>query len=88
MAAPTVTASLNKSAYAIGETMTLTVTYADADQKAGTLTIKVTDAEGNASSPVVVPYLVDPLTIAVTDAGKTWTKVSDTGSVAVFTATA
>ena len=88
MANPTVTASLNKSAYAIGEQMSLTVTYGDADQKTGTITVKVTDAEGNVSSPVTVSYLVDPLTIAVTDAGKTWTKVSDTGSVAVFTATA
>ena len=68
--------------------MTLTVNYGDADQKTGTITVKVTDAEGNVSSPVTVSYLVDPLTIAVTDAGKTWTKVSDTGSVAVFTATA
>jgi hypothetical protein len=88
MATPTVSASLNKSAYAVGEVMTLTVTYGDPDQKAGSITIKVTDAEGNASAPVTAAYLIDPLTLSVTDSGKTWTKVSDSGSVAVFTATA
>lgn len=88
MATPTVSASLNKSAYAVGEVMTLTVNYGDADQKSGTITIKVTDAEGNTSAPVTATYLIDPLTLAVTDSGKTWTKVSDSGSVAVFTATA
>jgi hypothetical protein len=88
MAAPTVTASLNKTAYAIGETMTLTVTYSDADRKTGTVSVVVTDAEGNQSAPVVSTYVIDPLTIAVTDAGRTWTKASDSGAVAVFTATA
>lgn len=88
MAAPTLTASLNKGAYAVGETMTLTVTYGDTDQKAGTVSVVVTDAEGNASDPVVSPYLIDPLNLTVTDPTRTWVKVSDSGSVAVYTSTA
>ena len=69
--------------------MTLTVNYGDADQKGGTVNITVTDAEGNTSAPIALPYVIDPLTVSVSDSlGKTWTKQSDNGSVAVYTATA
>lgn len=89
MATPTVTASLNKSTYAVGETMTLTVNYADTDQKNIAVTVTVTDAEGNTSTPVTVPALIDPLTVAVSSTPtRTWTKQSDTGAVAVYTAVA
>lgn len=89
MAAPTVTVSLDKPTYAPGEKMTLTVNYADADTKTITLTVVATDAAGNTSAPTTVNAVIDPVGLTVTSSpARTWTKVSDTGSVAVFTATA
>jgi hypothetical protein len=89
MAAPTATASLNASTYSPGDQMTLTVTYGDADTKPVTVTIVVTDAQGNSSAPVKVTAVIDPLTVTVADdSGRTWTRVSDNGSVAVYRAVA
>ncbi|MGK5674391.1 hypothetical protein ACSNOB_16290 [Micromonospora sp. URMC 106] len=89
MAAPTATASLNASTYSPGDQMTLTVTYGDADTKPVTVTIVVTDAQGNSSAPVKVTAVIDPLTVTVTDSsGRTWTRLSDNGSVAVYRAVA
>ncbi|MEH0937185.1 hypothetical protein [Micromonospora psammae] len=89
MAAPTVTASLNASTYSPGDQMTLTVTYGDPDTRPVTVTIVVTDAQGNSSAPVKVTAVIDPLTLGVTDdSGRTWTKASDTGAVAVYRAVA
>lgn len=86
MAAPTVTATFDKPAgYKPGETALLTVRYGDADSKALTVTVTVADSEGNASAPVTVSAVIDPLTVTVVDStGKAWTRVSDTGSVAVY----
>ena len=85
MAAPTATAALNASIYHPGDQMLLTVTYCDADTKPLTVTIVVTDAQGNSSAPVKVTAVIDPLTVTVTDnSGRTWTRVSDNGSVAVY----
>lgn len=89
MANPTVTASFNKPAgYAPGELITLTVTYADADRATLAVTVTVTDSTGGtgtATSNVVI----DQGTVAVTSSpARTWTKVSDSGTVAVFTTTA
>lgn len=90
MANPTLSASLDKATYAKGEKMTLTVTYADADNKSLTVTVSVTDSAGNQSDPVTIPVNIsDKVTVSVTDTdSRTWTKVSDNGSVAVYTATA
>lgn len=71
--------------------MTLTVNYGDpADAASGTVTVTVTDSQGNVSTPATVSYnIADPTTVAVSDSdGHTFAKVSDTGSVAVYTATA
>lgn len=85
MAAPTATAALNASVFAPGDQMLLTVTYSDADTKPLTVTIVVTDAQGNSSAPVKVTAIIDPLSVSVTDnSGRTWTRVSDNGSVAVY----
>lgn len=88
MSQPTVSASLSKSVYAPGELMTLTVTYGDADTKPVRVTVVVTDSSGNTSAPVTVGAVIDPLTLKVTDPSRTWEKVSDTGTVAVFTSLA
>ncbi|SCL37997.1 hypothetical protein GA0074692_4859 [Micromonospora pallida] len=89
MAVPTVTASLDATTYAPGDEMLLTIAYADADTQPLTVTITVTDAQGNHSAPVTVPVVVDPLAVTVQDdSGRTWTRVSDTGAVAVFRAVA
>ncbi|MEV0807238.1 hypothetical protein [Micromonospora sp. NPDC050200] len=89
MAAPTVTASLNAATYSPGDQMTLTVTYGDPDTRAVTVTIVVTDAQGNSSAPVRANAVIDPLTVTVTDdTGRTWTRLSDNGSVAVYRAVA
>lgn len=88
MSTPTVSASLDKASYATGATITLTVNYSDPNTKALTVTVTVADATGS-SSPVTAVAVIDPATTTVSDTGnRTWTKVSDTGSVAVFTATA
>ena len=90
MANPTVTASLNKTSFAPGEQMILTVAYGDADNTALQVTVVVTDSAGNASDPVVVTAnIADPVTLEVADDGnRAWTKQSDNGAVAVFRAVA
>lgn len=87
MAAPTVTASLNKATYNPGEQMQLTVTYGDADHDVATQTITVSDSAGT-ETVVTTTAVVDPLTVEVSDPDRTWTKQSDNGQVAVFTSTA
>ncbi|NJP32888.1 hypothetical protein [Micromonospora thermarum] len=89
MAAPTVTAALNAAVYSPGDQMTLTVTYGDADTRPVTVTVVVTDAQGNSSAPARVTAVIDPLTVTVTDdSGRIWTKLSDNGMVAVYRAVA
>ncbi|RKN51039.1 hypothetical protein [Micromonospora endolithica] len=89
MAAPTVTAALNATVFNPGETMTLMVTYGDPDTRPVTVTIVVTDAQGNRSAPVDVVAVIDPLTLTVSDdSGRTWSKVSDNGAVAAYRAVA
>lgn len=87
MAVPTAAASLNKPAYAVGEAMTLTVTYGDADQRTASQTITVADSTGN-DVVITTSAIIDPLTVTVEDVDRTWAKVSDTGTVAVYTAVA
>lgn len=91
MAAPVVSCTLDKSSYAIGQTMTLTITATDADAKSGTVSVVVTDAEGNASTAVVSPYTItDVMSAAVTDSnGKVFSRVTGAGVFpATYTATA
>lgn len=89
MANPVVSASLDKSIYRPGDVMTLTVNYSDPDSQTVKVDVQVTDSLGNKSPVYTVNAVVDQLSVAVTDAsGKVWTKKSDTGTVAVYTATA
>ncbi|MER7460981.1 hypothetical protein [Micromonospora sp. NPDC126480] len=89
MAAPTATASLNAAVYSPGDPMTLTVRYGDPDTRPVTVTVVVTDAQGNSSAPARITAVIDPLTLTVTDdSGRTWTRLSDNGAVAVYRAVA
>jgi hypothetical protein len=90
MANPTVSAALNKSSFAPGEQMLLTVQYGDTDNDTVQVTIVVSDSTGNSSEPVVInANIADPVTVTVTDDGnRTWTKQSDNGAVAVYRAVA
>lgn len=90
MANPTVSAALNKSSFAPGEQMLLTVQYGDTDNHPLTVTVVVSDSTGNSSNPVTVTAnIADPVTVTVSDdGGRTWTKQSDNGSVAVYRAVA
>ena len=90
MATPTVSASLDRAVYAPGAVMTLTVRYGDTDNQVFTVEVVVTDADGNRSAPATVTATIaDPLAVSVTDSeARAWTRISDTGSVAVYTARA
>jgi hypothetical protein len=89
MTAPTATAFLDAAAYSPGDRMTLTVTYGDADTQTVTITFAVTDARGNSSAPTEATVVIDPLTVTVSDdSGRTWTRLSDTGTVATYWAVA
>lgn len=90
MATPTVTASLNKSNFAPGEQMILTVTYGDTDNAGVTVQVVVTDSQGHSSAPVSVQANIsDPVTVDVEDDGsRDWVLQSDSGSVAVYRAVA
>lgn len=89
MANPTVTATLNKTNYAVGETMVLTVDHADADRQAITVSGTVTDSSGNVAN-WSVGATIDAGVVAITaTAGKTWTlQAGSTSSRSVFWATA
>jgi hypothetical protein len=92
MAQPTVSATLNKTTFNAGEQMVLTVTYGDADNRTESKTTTITGTDETGADAVVtvsrtVKY-TDAVTLTVTEPGKTWTKQSDNGSVAVYTATA
>lgn len=87
--APTCTISLDKASYAPGATITATVSYADADTRTTPLTVTVTDAAGATGTATVSLIIKDTDVPTVSDGtSRVYTKVSDNGSIAVFTATA
>lgn len=88
MSVPTLTAVLDKSAYAPGETIRLTLTATDADRGTLSVTATYTDSTGNTST-VTASAAIDQGTFAVSSVpARTWTKASETAGTAVFTATA
>lgn len=90
MATPTVTASLNKAAFAPGELMTLTIDHADTDRQQLTITVSVTDSQGNTGTATPVTCVIDQGTISIVSSPlKTWTlQPGSTIGHAVYTATA
>jgi hypothetical protein len=88
MAAPNLSANLNKTTYAPGEEIVLTVAYSDPDTKFNQVTITGTDQDGNAATVTVTINVNDAVKVEVTDPARAWTKTSDNGSVAVFKTTA
>lgn len=88
MANPTATATLNKSTYAVGETITLTINHTDADRQTINLSGTVTDSQGNTAN-WSASAKVDAGVVAFTQTGgKTWTLQSATDNQSVYTAVA
>lgn len=89
MAAPSVTAVLDKPAYAPGETMVLTVDHADTDRSELTVTVTVTDSTG-ATGTTTSQCVIDQGVVNVTSSpARVWTlQPGSTIGHSVFTATA
>lgn len=92
--APTISSiTFDKATYNPGDTITATVNYApgtsDVTQSfTGTATDSTTGQTGKLSVNFVTTKS-DTTSVTVSDSGsRTWTKISDTGSIAKFTATA
>jgi hypothetical protein len=93
--APTMSVATDKDSYVVGDTITLTVTYADANAQASDLVVTVngSDAEGNqvqATTTVqVVQTASGPMDVSATDSwGNAYSVVSNDGqSTAVLSAT-
>lgn len=84
MAVPVVTTSTNKSSYASGEEILLTVRHSDADRKTITVTTEVTDSTGAKGSATSV-IQVDPGVVTIMSVPtRVWTEVSNANGVAVF----
>ena len=90
--------SFDQPAYSPGDTMTLTVDYVadtpSVNPVTGNALASITDAGGTITASDSAPFVVnEPVAagdvVSVTDdGGRAWTEVSDSGSVAVFSATA
>jgi hypothetical protein len=87
--------TFDQAAYNPGDTITLTVDYtADVPGTTPTTfmaTVNVTDSTGAVTATASAPFVInvpaaggDVVSVTDTD-GHTWTQVSDSGSVAVFT---
>lgn len=90
MSSPQATATLNKSSYAVGETMILTVDHADADRQTLTVEVIVRDQSGNPSPPAIATATIDAGVVEfVNTGGKTWVlQAGATLSRSIFHATA
>lgn len=90
--------TFDQPAYNPGDTITLTVGYTPDTPSVVpatfTATTTITDAAGDVTASGSAPFVVNEAqsagdTVATTDdGGRTWAEASDSGSVAVFTATA
>lgn len=88
---PTISAvTLNKTAYAKGEQMLLSVTGTDPDEEIVEVTVSLRNkASGATSAPQTTTAVVDELESVVADSGvRTWTFVGRTGDTFTVKATA
>lgn len=89
MASPTASASLNKSNYAVGETMVLTVDHSDADRQTITVAGTVTDSQGNVANWSTSAQIDAGVVTITSSGGKTWVlQAGSTAGRSVFNATA
>jgi hypothetical protein len=92
------TITFDEAAYAPGATITMTVGYTPDSPsvvpQTFTATVNVSDPSGNVLATNTAPFVVNESqpagdVVSATDTGsRTWALASDTGSVAVLTATA
>lgn len=82
----TVTAALDRTSYAPGDTMTLTVQYTVPEESKVTLTA-VLDYVGGSVESAAVSVPVKDVDV-IDDSGRQWTVASDDGATATLTATA
>lgn len=93
-APPSVTSiTFDQPAYSPGQVITATVTYVPGTSAQTTsLTGTATDKNTSQTGKLTVTFTTvapDPTTVSVSDTGnRTWTAVSDSGTVATFTAVA
>lgn len=85
--------TFDKASYAPGDIITAIVDYvAGTSDVTQTFTGTATDSVDGKTGTLEVNFVVtenDTTTVTVSDSGnRTWTKISDTGAVAKFTATA
>lgn len=89
MANPTATATLNKTNYAVGETMVLTINHTDADRQTLTVAGTVTDSSGNVANWSATATIDAGVVAFTSTGGKTWTlQAGSTLTQSVFTAVA
>lgn len=94
MAAPSITSiTFNKPSYVPGDLISATITYVNGTSPSvqsftGTALDNTTGLEGILSVSFTVSISDYSMVLAADSGNRVWTKVSDTGSVAVFTATA
>jgi len=83
-----ISASLNKATYVPGEAMTLTVTTEDRHQlNDRPITVQVS-VPGIGDTTLTGQINGPDVPVNATDPDRVWTKISDNGTTAVFTATA
>lgn len=93
-AAPTISSiTFDKTSYSPGDVITATVSYsAGTSDVTQTFTGTAVDSVSGEEGTLQVNFVVtepDQTNITVTDSGgRAWTQISDTGSIAKFTATA
>lgn len=94
MTAPTISSiTFDKSSYSPGSVITATVSYsAGTSDVPQTFTGVATDSATGETGTLQVTFVVtenDTTSVTVSDSGsRNWTKISDNGAVAQFTATA
>jgi len=89
MAAPVVTATLNKSSYAPGESIILTVNHTDPDRQVLNISITVTDSTGATGTATASAVIDGAVTVTPTSTpSRVWTPQSVSANQSVFTTTA